>query len=163
MWLQVHRRELAEQDDGAVTRFAAEHDAPIFEATFEHDGVLVRCDVIAPDGWRMAEVKSAGGAKDYHRGDLATQIWVTRGAGLPLSGAAIRHVDTAFVLEREGDWRGDSWASHGRGGLTLTGSSLISAQRKAVEHARQLLGISERRACSIFSVDQIAAERRRFG
>lgn len=87
----------------------AGHRAPIFEATFEHDGVLVRCDVLEPDGagaWRMAEVKSAGSAKDYHRGDLATQIWVARGAGLPLAGAAIRHVDTAFVLAREGDWRG---------------------------------------------------------
>ncbi|RSU45202.1 IS3 family transposase [Sphingomonas sp. S-NIH.Pt15_0812] len=59
-----------------------------------------------------------------------------------------------------------------------------AAQRKAVGHARQLFGISERRACTIFSVDrtsmryahrrsddgdlrsrlrEIAAERRRFG
>ena len=59
-----------------------------------------------------------------------------------------------------------------------------AAQRKAVEHARQLFGISERRACTIFGVDrtsvryaprrsddgdlrsrlrEIAAERRRFG
>ncbi|WP_156348068.1 IS3 family transposase [Sphingomonas sp. Leaf231] len=59
-----------------------------------------------------------------------------------------------------------------------------AARRKAVEHARQLFGISERRACTIFSVDrtsmryahrrsddgdlrsrlrEIAAERRRFG
>lgn len=59
-----------------------------------------------------------------------------------------------------------------------------AAQRKAVEHARQLFSISERRACTIFSVDrtsmryahrrpddgdlrsrlrEIAAERRRFG
>ncbi|MFS0774251.1 IS3 family transposase [Sphingomonas sp. 1P08PE] len=59
-----------------------------------------------------------------------------------------------------------------------------AAQRKAVEHTRQLFGISERRACTIFSVDrtsvryaprrgddgdlrsrlrEIAAERRRFG
>ena len=26
------------------------HAAPIFEATFEHQGVLVRCDVLEPDG-----------------------------------------------------------------------------------------------------------------
>lgn len=80
-------------------------DAPIFEATFEHDGVLVRCDVLEPDGaggWAMAEVKSSGSAKDYHRGDLATQLWVAREAGVPVSRAAIRHVDTGFVLAREG-------------------------------------------------------------
>jgi putative transposase len=29
-----------------------------------------------------------------------------------------------------------------------------AAQRKAVEHARQLFGISERRACTIFGVDR---------
>lgn len=90
------------------------HHAPIFEATFEHDGVLVRCDVLEPDGpdggwggaWRMAEVKSSASAKAHHRGDLATQVWVARGAGLRLSGAAIRHVDSAFVLAREGEYAG---------------------------------------------------------
>jgi CRISPR/Cas system-associated exonuclease Cas4 (RecB family) len=64
------------------------HDAPIFEATFEHEGVLVRCDVLEPDGvggWRMAEVKSSGGPKPYHKGDLATQIWVVENAGAQVS------------------------------------------------------------------------------
>src|SRR3546814_14765765 len=39
-----------------------------------------------------------------------------------------------------------------------------AAQRKAVEHARQLFGISERRACTIFGVDRTSeryAPRRR--
>ena len=51
---------------------------PIFEATFEHDGVLVRVDVLSPTsgGWAMAEVKSSAGVKAYHLGDLATQVWV---------------------------------------------------------------------------------------
>ena len=95
----------------ATTRALIEagHDAPIFEATFQHDGVLVRCDVLEPDGagaWRMAEVKSSGGPKPYHEGDLATQMWVVENAGIPLSSAAIRHLDTSFVLEREGDYHG---------------------------------------------------------
>ncbi len=53
------------------------YDGPIFEATLEHDGVLVRIDVLEPvgaSGWHMAEVKSSTKAKDYHVGDLATQI-----------------------------------------------------------------------------------------
>ena len=33
-----------------------------------------------------------------------------------------------------------------------------AAQRKAVEHARQLFGISERRACTIFGVDRLLAD-----
>lgn len=85
------------------------HPGPIFEATFEHDGVLVRVDVLerlVSGGWAAAEVKSSGSVKDYHRGDLATQIWVMRGAGIDLKRAAIRHIDTSFVLTREGDFAG---------------------------------------------------------
>jgi hypothetical protein len=85
------------------------HPGPIFEATFEHDGVLVRVDVLErheSGGWIAAEVKSAGSVKDYHRGDLATQVWVMRGAGVDLKRAAIRHIDTGFVLTREGDYAG---------------------------------------------------------
>lgn len=88
---------------------AEDHPGPIFEATFQHDGVLVRADILARDGaggWRLAEVKSSTGPKDYHLGDLATQVWVMRGAGLALSGAAIRHVNRDFVLQNEGDHAG---------------------------------------------------------
>ena len=146
LWLSVHRRDLAEQDDGAEARFATGHevgaiacallpdgvmveaepdlaaalattralldgghDRPIFEATLEHDGVLVRIDVLEPDGsggWHMAEVKSSTKAKDYHLGDLATQLWVARNAGVTVTGASIRHIDNRFLLEREGDWHG---------------------------------------------------------
>lgn len=86
-----------------------DHDRPIFEATLQHDGVLVRIDVLEPDGsggWRMAEVKSSTKAKDYHVGDLATQLWVASQAGVPISSAAVRHIDSSFVLEREGTFDG---------------------------------------------------------
>lgn len=81
---------------------------PIFEATFEHEGVLVRVDVLSPgaDGWAIAEVKSSAGVKDYHLGDLATQVWVLTQAGTSVSSACIRHIDSGFRLEREGDYQG---------------------------------------------------------
>lgn len=85
------------------------HPGPIFEATFEHDGVLVWIDVLErldAGSWAAAEVKSSGKVKDYHRGDLATQVWVMREAGIDLKRAAIRHIDTSFVLSREGDYSG---------------------------------------------------------
>jgi hypothetical protein len=91
------------------TLLDSSHDQPIFEATLQHDGVLVRIDVLEPDGasgWHMAEVKSSTRAKDYHLGDLATQLWVARNAGVSISSAAIRHIDTTFVLEREGEFDG---------------------------------------------------------
>ncbi len=85
------------------------HPGPIFEATFEHEGVLVRVDVLErrdEDTWYAAEVKSSTKVKDYHRGDLATQIWVMSGAGIKLKGAAVRHLDSSFVLTRPGDYEG---------------------------------------------------------
>ena len=60
-------------------------DAPLFEATFAHDGVLVRVDIMQPDGiggWHVAEVKSSTSRKDYHLADLATQLWVMREDGV---------------------------------------------------------------------------------
>ncbi|MGY6551705.1 MAG: DUF2779 domain-containing protein [Erythrobacter sp.] len=88
---------------------AGGHPGPIFEATFEHDGVLVRVDVLErleDGGWAAAEVKSSGSVKDYHRGDLATQVWVMREAGIELKRAAIRHIDTSFIFSHEGDYAG---------------------------------------------------------
>lgn len=85
------------------------HPGPLFEATFEHKGVLVQVDILSrvdEARWHVAEVKSATQAKDYHLGDLATQVWVIEENGIALAGAAIRHIDTSFVLEREGDYAG---------------------------------------------------------
>lgn len=81
---------------------------PIFEATFEHDGVLVRVDVLSPEaeGWSIAEVKSSTSVKDYHLADLATQVWVLRESGVEVTSASIRHIDNAFRLVSAGDYKG---------------------------------------------------------
>lgn len=87
----------------------AGHRAPIYEATFSHDGVLIQADVLEPargSSWRMAEVKSSTGVKDYHRGDLATQVWVLEHCGIELEAAALRHIDNSFVLSTAGDYQG---------------------------------------------------------
>ena len=81
---------------------------PLFEATFVHDGVLVRVDLMLPveDGWHVAEVKSTTGVKAYHLSDVATQLWVMRECGVPIASASIRHLDRSFVLERVGEFAG---------------------------------------------------------
>lgn len=88
---------------------AAGHAEPIFGATLAHDGVIVRIDILEPDGaggWRMAEVRRSISANGHHLGYLATQLWVARQAELSVSSAAIRHLDRSFVLAREGDFDG---------------------------------------------------------
>ena len=45
-------------------------DFPIFEATFQHDGILVRVDALIPDGdgWHAIEVKASTSVKTYQIG-----------------------------------------------------------------------------------------------
>ncbi|SMF94370.1 protein of unknown function [Methylomagnum ishizawai] len=86
----------------------AQPTRPLFEATFEHGGVLVRLDLLLPaaDGYRLIEVKSSTSIKDYHLPDAAVQAWVARQAGLTIQEVAIGHIDNGFVYPGNGDYRG---------------------------------------------------------
>ncbi len=83
-------------------------DNPIFEATFQHDGVLVRVDVLIPheDSWRAIEVKASTSVKDYHVLDCAIQDWVMRGVGLSIKSMSLAHINNQFVYPGEGDYAG---------------------------------------------------------
>lgn len=87
---------------------AAADPVPIFEGAFLHDGVYVRVDVLSPleGGWLLAEVKSSSSVKTYQVTDLATQVWAAKGAGLALTGAVLRLIDTSFVYGGHGDYGG---------------------------------------------------------
>jgi CRISPR/Cas system-associated exonuclease Cas4 (RecB family) len=68
---------------------------PIFEATFQFKDVLIRADILEPDGagaWRAIEVKASSRVRSYQLADLATQVWVMLGCGVPIASAYIRHV-----------------------------------------------------------------------
>ena len=81
---------------------------PVFEATFQSGGVLVRVDALLPAGdtWRMVEVKASTSVKDEHVFDCAIQRWVFEGSGHELSGIALAHVDNTFVYGGDGDFTG---------------------------------------------------------
>ena len=72
----------------------------LFEAAFEHQGVLARADVIERlpgGGWRLIEVKSATRLKDAFVRDAAVQIWVLKGAGLDVRDAGVLTLDRDYV------------------------------------------------------------------
>jgi hypothetical protein len=85
---------------------------PIFEAGFVANGAMAFSDVLLPvqvDGqkmWRMIEVKSSGGVKEYYREDAAIQTCIFRNAGVPLASICIAHVNTSWIYEGDGDYRG---------------------------------------------------------
>ena len=87
-------------------------DQAIFEAGFSTARALSFADVMLPvevEGrrmWRMIEVKSATGVKDYHRDDAAIQAYLARSAGVPLASISIAHVDSKWVYPGGGDYRG---------------------------------------------------------
>jgi len=94
-------RETTELLDGGA-------DFPIFEATFQYDGVLVRVDVLIPvDGaWRAIEIKASTRVKPVHVIDCAIQLWVMRSHGLNVSSIALGYIDNQFVYQGDGDYSG---------------------------------------------------------
>ena len=86
--------------------------APVFEATLQHEGVLVREDVLLPhddagdDNWRVVEVKASTRVKPEHVHDCAVQAWVHLGAGYPLGGIALAHVNNQFIYQGDGKYDG---------------------------------------------------------
>ena len=99
------------QREAALTHTAAVLADPtvsaIFEGAFEHNGVLVRVDIlerVRDDegehlGWRLIEVKSSSRVKDVHLADLAIQSDVLQGCGIALSAMCLMHINTDYVYE----------------------------------------------------------------
>jgi len=83
-------------------------DRPIFEATFQYEGLLVQADVLLPtkNGYRMTEVKSSTTLKPYHIEDCAVQAWVLKQNNIRLATIEVAHVDTSFVYQGDGNYHG---------------------------------------------------------
>jgi hypothetical protein len=69
-----------------TSRLVADGKAPaVFEATFDHQKVLVRVDVLQRSAkgkrWKLIEVKSSTAMKDYYIPDVAIQRFVLEGSG----------------------------------------------------------------------------------
>ena len=89
----------------ALAQFPAR---PLFEPAFQHDGLLVRIDLLIPQGqiYQLVEVKSTGSVKEYHIADAAIQAWVAKRAGLSVDEVCIGHLNKEFVYPGNGDYRG---------------------------------------------------------
>jgi predicted RecB family nuclease len=82
----------------------------IFEGVFEHNGVLVRVDVLhrRRDGrWRLVEVKSSTSVKEEHLDDVGIQYRVVSRSGLDAGSACLALVNRNYVFQGGGvdPWR----------------------------------------------------------
>jgi hypothetical protein len=81
---------------------------PLYEATFQHDGLLARVDVLrkGPRGLDVVEVKSSTSVKDPQVPDATIQAWVMSRAGYRPKRVSLALVDTTFEYPGGGDYRG---------------------------------------------------------
>ncbi|WP_298432906.1 DUF2779 domain-containing protein [Geobacter sp.] len=75
----------------------------IYEASFEHDGITVKVDILrkVAKGWQIYEVKSGTALKEVHEHDAALQYFVLTGAGIPVTRVFVVHLNSEYV--RRGD------------------------------------------------------------
>ena len=82
---------------------------PVFEATFQRAGLLVRTDVLERSGQsspRVIEVKASTKVKDEHVTDCAIQAWVLEPTRVRPTSMALAHVDNRFVYRGDGNYSG---------------------------------------------------------
>jgi len=74
----------------------------IYEGTFEHDGLLVRVDILQRRRnrrWGLIEVKSTTDLKEHHLEDVAIQSRVVSRSGLNLASVCLAHVSRDYVFD----------------------------------------------------------------
>ena len=86
----------------------AEKQAVIYEATFSHDDIFVKADILrrVPGGWELYEVKSATGMKEVYYSDVAIQYYVLTGAGLNVGKAFAVYINNQYIRRGQIDVNG---------------------------------------------------------
>jgi predicted RecB family nuclease len=73
----------------------------IFEATFTHDNILARVDILERlpgNKWRLIEVKSSTSLKDYYLYDIAIQRFILEGLGMKVV-PCLMHLNREYVYD----------------------------------------------------------------
>lgn len=95
----------------AETRALVRRPGPftLYEATFRHEGVLIRADILERDAAgrvRLVEVKASTRVKPVNLIDCAVQAWVLAGAGLAPERVELAHINNQFVYPGDDDYDG---------------------------------------------------------
>jgi predicted RecB family nuclease len=82
---------------------ADKHLPAVFEATFVHDNILARVDILErlpSDRWRLIEVKSSTSLKEYYLYDVAIQRLILEGLGINIV-PCLMHLNRDYVYDGE--------------------------------------------------------------
>ena len=81
----------------------------MYEAAFTFQGIRTRIDILKQNGQQaparrrqefdLVEVKSTTGVKPEHITDVAIQVYVAEGSGVPVKGAYLMHLNNAYVYQ----------------------------------------------------------------
>ena len=74
----------------------------LYEAAFAFQGIKTRIDVLRRCGlgeFDLVEVKSTTRVKPEHITDVAIQMYVAEGVGVPIRGAYLAHLDSSYVYQ----------------------------------------------------------------
>ena len=80
------------------TQNALTTDKVIYEASFMHNGVFVKADILRKvrGGWELYEVKGSSKVKDIYLDDTAVQYHVITGSGVSITKAFVVHLNTSY-------------------------------------------------------------------
>lgn len=94
-----------EHDQAVETTEALMTDAAVpalYEAAFTFQAIRTRVDILKRNGkqeFDLVEVKSSTRAKPEHVTDVAIQIYVAEGSGIPINQAYLMHLNNAYVYQ----------------------------------------------------------------
>lgn len=74
----------------------------IFEASFSHDAVRVKVDILERSGggkWNLIEVKSSTSVKNEYLPDVGVQYLVLKGSGLEVDRVTLLHLNNQYVYD----------------------------------------------------------------
>ena len=80
------------------TQQALKTNKVIYEASFQHNGVFVKADIMCRvrGGWELYEVKSSSKVEDIHLHDLAVQYHVLSNSDIKVTKAHLVHLNTSY-------------------------------------------------------------------
>jgi len=127
----------------ATTQALSDNAVPaLYEAGFLHNGVRMRADILSRSegGFDLIEMKSTTQVKEEHLPDVAIQLYVLRGCGLPVRRACLGHLNKEYIYPG-GDY--DLWQLFAVEDITGEAEDMQSAIPGILDGIREALSSPE--------------------